>query len=278
MERQRPTPLPPAHPAPEAGCGEGSVPVRRLRLGLGTWVAIETRGCSAACALQAVEAAYARIRHIETCMHPHRPGSDLARLGAAAPGEPVAIDRDTWAVLDFSQRLFEQTQGVFDPCLPQGRGRLCDLQLSPGADPAWACPRLPVQVDCGGIAKGYAVDQALAALRAAGCTQGLVNAGGDLRVFGAHSQTLLLRCPDGSYLPCELRDAALAVSDLDAPRPPAEHRGYYRRRGAAVNARRFAAVRAPEAMVADALTKCVVLCEPPQAQRLVRELSAQILA
>ena len=41
------------------------------------------------------------------------------------------------------------------------------------------------QIDCGGIAKGYAVDVAIATLVRAGCSAGLVNAGGDLRAFGA---------------------------------------------------------------------------------------------
>ena len=142
----------------------------------------------------------------------------------------------------------------------------------------WARARAPLHIDCGGIAKGYAVDCALDALRTAGCTAGLVNAGGDLRVYGSHTQTLLLRCSDGSYLPCELHEAALAVSDLDAAHRPAEHRGYYVREAVAGGTRRYAAVRAAQAMVADALTKCVVLCAPPLAQAVVQELSAEILA
>jgi hypothetical protein len=97
-------------------------------------------------------------------------------------------------------------------------------------------------------------------------------------VYGPHRQTLLLRRADGGYVPCELHEAALAVSDLDAANRPAEHRGYYVREPAAGGARRYAAVRAPEAMVADALTKCVVLCPPPLAQAVVQRLSAEILA
>jgi len=45
-------------------------------------------------------------------------------------------------------------------------------------------PHAPVHIDLGGIAKGYAVDRALMALRTAGCRGALVNAGGDLAVFG----------------------------------------------------------------------------------------------
>ena len=258
--------------------GRGKVPVRRMRMGLGTWVVIEASGCSAGCALAGLEAAFTRIRHIEERMHPQRPGSDLSLLRQAPAGTAVAIDPATWAVLRFAQQLFALSDGVFDPCLPHSAGRLCELELSPDAHQPWARAHMRLEIDCGGIAKGYAVDCALNALRAAGCTSGLVNAGGDLRVYGPQPQTLLLRRADGSYTPCQLHEAALAVSDLDAAHRPAEHRGYYVRESGTAAARRYAAVRAPQAMVADALTKCVVLCAPQLAQALVQELSAEILA
>ena len=256
----------------------GSVPVRRMRMGLGTWVVIEAGGCSAACTLQGLEDAFAGIRHVEERMHPERQGSDLLRLRQAPAGEAVAIDPGTWAVLHFAQQLFELSGGVFDPCLPRSAGRLCDLELSPAADAPWARAHALLHIDCGGVAKGYAVDCALDALRAAGCTAGLVNAGGDLRVHGPQPQALLLRRADGSYVPCELHEAALAVSNLDAANRPAEHRGYYVRTAYTAGARRYAAVRAPAAMVADALTKCVVLCTAPVAEAVVQAMSAEILA
>lgn len=265
-------------PAGSAVHGRGSVPVRRMRMGLGTWVVIEASSRSVGGALAGLEAAFGQVRHVEQYLHPRRQGSDLQRLRVAPVGSAIPIDPSTWAVLKFAQRLFELSNGVFDPCLPHSAGRLCEIELSAEARNPWACAHAPVDVDCGGIAKGYAVDCALGALRAAGCTTGLVNAGGDLRVYGPQSQTLLLRCADGSYLPCELHEAALAVSDLDAAHHPAEHRGYYVRDTGATATRHYAAVRAPEAMVADALTKCVMLCAPPLAQALVQTLSAEVLA
>jgi thiamine biosynthesis lipoprotein len=268
--------IPPGHKQPAQG--HGNVPVRRMRMGLGTWVVIEASGCSAACALQGLENAFARIRHVEGRMHPQREGSDLVRLRQAPLGTAVAIDASTRVVLTCAQQLFRLSQGVFDPCLPHSAGRLCDLELSPDPETPWARASASLDIDCGGIAKGYAVDCALEALRASGCSAGLVNAGGDVRVYGPQPQTLLLRRADGSYIPCELHEAALAVSDLDAATPPAEHRGYYVRERAGGAVRRYAAVRAPEAMVADALTKCVVLCAPALADALARQMSAEILA
>jgi len=55
-----------------------------------------------------------------------------------------------------------------------------------------------VQVDLGGIAKGYAIDRALESLRARGLAGGLVEVGGDLAVFGT--------APDGRAWEIAVRD------------------------------------------------------------------------
>jgi thiamine biosynthesis lipoprotein len=238
-----------------------------MRPALGTWVAIETAG---AAGVAAIERAFSAIGEVEGRLHPGRNGSDLRRLCDAPCGEPVAIHPLTLGVLGFAQRLFALSDGVFDPCLPERRGRLSDLELgcAPDARP-WARCRAPLALDCGGLAKGYAVDRAVEALRAEGCESGLVNAGGDLRAFGPDPQTILVRRSDGRCEPLELHDAALAVSERGSARAPRGHRGYYRRGGSRAAGRCFAAVRAPEAMIADALTKCVLLCEPGAADAIL---------
>jgi len=92
-----------------------------------------------------------------------------------------------------------------------------------------------VALDFGGFAKGYAVDCAIEALMSHGCAAGLVNAGGDLRVFGTRAEPIILRGPAGELTRIELANAALAVSDADSQRRPAEHQGYYIRAGALGN-------------------------------------------
>ena len=47
-----------------------------------------------------------------------------------------------------------------------------------------------VRIDLGGIGKGYAVDRAVDSMRCVGASAGIVNAGGDLRVFGTTAGTL----------------------------------------------------------------------------------------
>jgi thiamine biosynthesis lipoprotein len=260
--------------------------VRRLRLALGTWLALEASGPSAERAGRAIDAACAAVAEVERHMHPGRHGSDLQRLRTACPHVEIPIHVLTWQVLSFAQRLHQLTDGVFDPSLPDASGTLGDLQLrcdGPGAGtvegPAChALTRAPLALDLGGIAKGFAVDRAVAALQAAGCVAGLVNAGGDLRVFGPQPACVLLRRPDGHFQPHWLHDAALAVSDLDGDGRPAQHRGYYVRGGVPRGAQRYAAVVAGDAMSADALTKCVLLCPRERAQQVLHECGARAAA
>lgn len=251
--------------------------VRRLRIVMGTAVAIEATADCEATARSAVEAAFTAVADVDARMHPHRPGSDVRRINMAFLGARCAIHVSTWRVLRLAQRLHALSEGVFDPCLPARCGGVRDLELSPHEidESAWAICHAPVALDLGGIAKGYAVDCAIDALRAEGCEAGLVNAGGDLRMFGGRRRTVLLRHADATYQPLLLENSALAVSDLDALHRPPGHRGYYVRSGDASVARRYAAVLAVQAMYADALTKCALLCPQERAMRIFREFAAR---
>ena len=255
---------------------------RRLRVALGTWVAIEAQaaavpsrelGNTAVVIEQAaIEAAYAAVSRVEQAMHPHRLGSDLARINAAPLHTPIEIQPDTWRVLQLARQLYEITDGVFDPCLPSQPGTLPDVELAPRS---MLVSHGPVEIDLGGVAKGYAIDRAVEELMKHGCRAGLVNAGGDLRVFGEREETILLREAGAGFRQLALRNCALAVSDVDATDRPAEHQGYYNRKGQSA-ARRYAAVIAKDAATADALTKCVLLCAPDHAARALRELGATL--
>jgi thiamine biosynthesis lipoprotein len=264
-------------------------PSKRLRIALGTWVAIEAVATDADEELSAIEAAYAAIEAVATRMHPTRPGSDLAAINSAPLHTPVEVQPDTWHLLKLAQRLYAATEGVFDPCLPSSPGRLPDIEVGSeeeDEEPTVIC-HAPVCLDLGGIAKGHATDRAIATLSAQGCTSGLVNAGGDLRVFGDRKDTILLR-RGAQFHPMDLENAALAVSDLDATDRPEEHQGYYKRvsviatdavgsvdRASPATELRYAAVVAQEAVIADALTKCVLLCASDLAVRVLREFMGQ---
>ncbi|MFL6601435.1 MAG: FAD:protein FMN transferase [Steroidobacteraceae bacterium] len=256
--------------------------VKRLRISLGTLVAVEATSTSAEAAEAAVEAAFAAIVQVDRRMHPQSADSDLARVNDAPLHTPIKVHSSTRELLDLARRLNTLSGGVFDPCLPSRPGRLQDIEV---ADGQLFC-HAPVTLDFGGFAKGYAVDCAVQVLMDHGCTAGLVNAGGDLRVFGAHTESIYLRGPAGELTQIGISNAALAVSHADSQHRPAEHQGYYIRCRAVGEGHqprrgdppppRYAAVIAIEAVVADALTKCVLLCPSPTGRQVLKAFGATL--
>ena len=242
---------------------------------MGTIVAISAAANTAQNALSGIEAAFAIIGQVERLMHPTRIGSDLAAIHQGTLGAPVAVHAWTWEVLALSQRLNQESRGAFDPCIPGAAGRIADLELAP---PQSVIPHMPLHIDLGGIAKGYAVDRALTALRAAGCHSGLVNAGGDLAVFGESSHSVVVRGPgDGGSL-VELKNAALATSVVCSATRPPEHCGYYH----GVDRREIrtgrVTVSASSAAVADALTKCLLADRGETRAALLESFDARLVA
>jgi thiamine biosynthesis lipoprotein len=276
--------------------------VKRLRIGLGTFVAIEATAGSVSAAEAAVEAAFAAIAQVERLMHPQAAGSDLAKINSAPLHVRVPVHASICELLNLARRINTLTNGVFDPCLPVQPGRLRDIEFSSrGGGSTWGggptgggsgptsdgdptgggsgptgdvvC-HAPVALDFGGFAKGYAVDRAVETLISSGCTAGLVNAGGDLRVFGPRTEPMFLRGQAGELTNIELTDTALAVSDANSRQRPPEHQGYY---GTPSLASDYAAVIAKDAVIADALAKCVLLCPTAVADRALQSFDATCL-
>jgi thiamine biosynthesis lipoprotein len=267
--------------------------LRRCRPLLGTFVSV-TIAEPRAGAHEAIERAFATVAQVQRAMSFHDAGSDVGRLNAAA-GRPVRLSAATWRVLQRAQAWAARSGGAFDAVVGgelAGRGFLArsrararasswhDLVLLPRGR---ARLRRGARVDLGGIAKGYAVDRAVAALRRAGIGAGCVNAGGDLRVFGPQPWRIAVRLPGapGRVSPViELQDGAIATSG-----------GYLRRRRigrrlwtplADPKARgplapfASASVVAPTCLAADALTK-VVLADPAGAAALLARHRARAL-
>jgi FAD:protein FMN transferase len=246
----------------------------RLRVGLGTFVAVEAEASDRALAARAIEAAYQAIASVERLMHPHRAGSDLSALAFGSAGGVIQVHPWTFQVLLLCRRLHIASSGVFDPCVSDAPGRFSDLEL--GSDRSVASRRA-LRLDLGGIAKGFAVDRAIAALRAAGCSAGLVNAGGDLAAFGSRTRDILCPSLSGTQSVVRIQDAALATSDTRASSRPCEHRGYYHGldRQAPVQGR--VTVRAATAALADGLTKCLLPSDRTQREHLAAAFGASLI-
>jgi FAD:protein FMN transferase len=250
----------PSSPAPERW-------IARAQPWLGTLVEVALPSGEAAETRFA--AAFAAIEHVHRKMSPCDPASDLARIRRVAQRRAVVVHSSTYAVLQLALSLHRQSGGAFDPTVASARISALRLQ---GRNRVRATA--PIDIDLGGIAKGCAVDCAVAALRASGAAAGLVNAGGDLRVFGTGVWTpVRLRHPGDPVIAAplfELQDAAVATS------------GDYFCDGGNLIDRRIRRIRryagsvsvvAPSCMLADALTKIVALA-PARARGLLASYGA----
>jgi FAD:protein FMN transferase len=265
-----------------AGAPVDLIRLRRARPLLGTFVEIAVSGASGSAEMEsAIDAAFEAIATVHRLMSFHEDESDVSRLNREASAGLVALHPWTFEVLAAALDLHRKSEGVFDISVAPV---LQDLGLLPRHDnevpvrssgigeplailsDGWVAFRdRRVRIDLGGIAKGYAVDRAMAALRDRGIAQGIVNAGGDLAVFGPQPETIHVRDPrDPARVICgvEVTNAALATSsgrfDPMAARAPTASAVIDRRTAAPVTGTLGATVRAPTCMLADALTKVVM--------------------
>jgi thiamine biosynthesis lipoprotein len=220
------------------------------------------------------DAAFAAVADVHRRLHPRQRGSQLRRIALLAHRRPLRVDRDTHALLALAQRLWRDSGGLFDPSLAaRGGARLDALRLLSAQR---VCSKAPLRLDLGGIAKGHAVDRAVAALRARGCRDAVVNAGGDLRHLGNSWHPVRVRLPHApgqAPVLLEVRGAAAATSaDTYHERALQDRRRGRRRLGFDGSV----TVVAPSCALADALTKVVAL-RPHRALRLLRRHGAQSL-
>ena len=124
--------------------------------------------------------------------------------------ESILLPEATRQILQEAQRLSDLSDGLFNPTLgglvklwgfhqeimptrpPSADAIKSWLQSSPSMNQVHLSADFQMRVDnpalvfdLGGFAKGYAVDKAIAHLRAIGVKNAIVNAGGDLRAIGS---------------------------------------------------------------------------------------------
>lgn len=264
-------------PSSSARC-LSALPLRRARPLLGTYVEIIVRDAPVPGIARTFARAFAAIEQVHRLMSPRDPSSDVARMNAALIGRPVKIHPWTDEVLAAARHLSEISGGVFDVTCGPGHDApgWRELNRRPGGR---VCRLASVTVDLGGIAKGYAVDRAVAALQEAGVRAATVNAGGDLRSFGDEPHSITIRHPasPGCLIPVGwLTTGAFATSAnyLDAPGAGRLRRPDGRRLW---TGRSSVSVHAPTAMIADALTKVVAAVGPDRSAPILRRYGATAL-
>jgi thiamine biosynthesis lipoprotein len=159
-------------------------------------------------ATKAVEAAYERIAALDRTMSDYRSTSELMRLCKKAGGDPVKVSNELFFVLVKAQEVSRLSDGAFDvtvgPVVRLWRKARKTKKLPDpdelkkalalvgyqkmkldGKAHTVQLTKAGMQLDLGGIAKGYAADEALKVLEKHGITRALVAAGGDIAVSDA---------------------------------------------------------------------------------------------
>lgn len=191
----------------------------------------------------AAQAAFARMEELNAVLSDYKEDSALSRLSATAgSGKAVTVSGDLRTVLALSQQAAAESDGVFDitvgPYVQLWRTARKTKSLPPAADLAAAraatgwehlaldekestalLKRPGMKLDCGGIAKGFAQDEAMKVLRDKhGVASALIDAGGGVLVTarppgreGWHIQSGLATKDDPAFL-LRVENRAVATS------------------------------------------------------------------
>ncbi len=150
----------------------------------------------------------ARLMEIDSSFGVNRPGSDIARVNAAAGKERVTVGPDVFFVITAALDFARRSGGAFDPTigpLVSLWGIGTDHQKVPSQEEIDAALTLVdwrkvsleesgrsvfleqegMSLDLGGIAKGYAADELVRILKERQVSRAIIDLGGNVCVFGS---------------------------------------------------------------------------------------------
>lgn len=245
--------------------------ISRCKLLLGTFVEVTLKAdLTDEELIQQSEKAYKEIARIEQLMSFHNVDSELSTINRSAHINAIKISKDMQTVLSLALKISQLTDGLYDISIAPELVQLAllpdhNLSVDPSAN--WQDIALdnnillfkkPLQLDLGGIAKGYAVDQAISVLPSH--IKATINAGGDIRMTEWQGQRIGIRKPyskNGQLVPVKMKNSAIASSagyfvDTDhAIISPLSKQ--------AISDKRSVSIFSQSCMVADALTKVAFL-------------------
>jgi thiamine biosynthesis lipoprotein len=194
-------------------------------------------------ATNAIEKAIAEIQRIEKLLTTFDPTSQTNQINEQAGIKSVAVDREVFDLIERSLKISRLTQGAFDITYGSLDKSLWNFDtqmksLPKPEDAKWAVKRIDyrhillnkedqtvfitqsgTRIGFGGIGKGYAADRAKHVLQQSGIMSGIVNASGDLTVWGSQPDgknwTVGIADPQHKHMPfasLELKDSSIATS------------------------------------------------------------------
>ncbi|RMH09122.1 MAG: FAD:protein FMN transferase [Nitrospirae bacterium] len=180
--------------------------VKRSQMHMGTLVWVTAVAPDNTTAQRAAALALEEIKRLDQLLSTWIPTSEISRINAAAGRSPVHVSPETMEVLSSSLEIARLTDGAFNICVgPAVRawdinagGRIPSKDelehLRPLVDLSQVILDHQLQtvflahpgmeVDIGGIGKGFAADRAVLAMQEAGATAGVVALSGDIKTFG----------------------------------------------------------------------------------------------
>ena len=215
------------------------------RLAMGTFARIVAVAADANTGQKAVEAAFEQIETIEKLCSFYKPDSEISRINRNAYKNPVAVSAPTFEIIKKSIEFSRLSAGAFDitvgaledlwrkaakenqipsqAALEKVRSKIGYEKIIIDAnDKTIGFAADGVEIDLGGIAKGFAIDKVIEAARKIGAVGVMVDIGGDIRCFGQppagkkHWQIGLQQpnpeTENESLLTLELNDFAVATS------------------------------------------------------------------
>lgn len=251
---------------------------------------------------RAARAAFDTIATLDSVLSHYRSDSELMRLIRHAGEAPVAVGEHLFRVLKHAETLSRRSGGAFDvtvgPYVALWReahrnGTLPTASSLQQADSlvGWTMidlnetrrtvqlARAGMQLDLGGVAKGYVLDRAREALAVHGVTRVLVEAGGDLVVGdpppgrdGWRIEVPHAVSGDGEQHVETVARAAVATSGDAVQYVEIEGTRYSHvvdpRTGLGLTDHRLTTVIAPEGMTADGLATTIGMLAPAEGRRL----------
>ena len=184
----------------------GTVSVQRPLMGTVWKIEVADHG-RAGTARRAIDQAYSELQRIDALMSEWKPESPISQVNAAAGKHPVEVPEELRAIIERSNRYSEMSDGAFDitshgmaniwhfddtfavpsqAAVEQAR-RLVNFRAIQIEGNRVFLPKAGMSIGLGGIAKGYAVDQAAKVLARAGFHDSLVDGGGDILVSGTRN-------------------------------------------------------------------------------------------
>ena len=159
-------------------------------------------------AFEIIEEAVKEIQRIETLLTTFDENSQTNQINKFAGIKPVKIDKEVFELIERCNRISQLTQGAFDITYGSINKKLWNFDTSMTALPSQAVAKKMVQlinyknielnktetsvflkekgmrIGFGGIGKGYGAEKAKKIIQNNGVQSGIVNASGDLTVWG----------------------------------------------------------------------------------------------